>query len=296
MDSFEWDSGRRNSDREKTKSFSAEAGAGVLLAFTRALGVSALLLGCAPPGQPAPPAPAIAVASSAKAITLLDLNRLALRLGGVVIEGGTASALIKVGDQPLRAFQVGQVIEGGVRVKTIAFDHVVVEAPGQKRTLAFAPQPAPSEPLADVKLEASRDAIARVAYAEAANQGDAGLAAVVYTILNRLRDGRWGLSVDAVLNAPGQFEPVGRAGGDWRLLPAIGPAGRARIDTILNLALEGHLPDLTGGARFFQNPAIVAKRASAGTVSPKLVNFGGSAPSRVIGAHAFYAEGFSPSP
>ena len=31
-----------------------------------------------------------------------------------------------------------------------------------------------------------RDAIARVAYAEAGNQGDSGLAGVVYTILNRL--------------------------------------------------------------------------------------------------------------
>ena len=36
----------------------------------------------------------------------------------------------------------------------------------------------------------ARDAIARVAFAEAANQGDSGLAAVVYTIMNRLQDGR----------------------------------------------------------------------------------------------------------
>ena len=57
-----------------------------------------------------------------------------------------------------------------------------------------------------------------------------------------------------------------RAGGDWRNLPAVSAAAQARVDTILNLALEGRLPDLTGGARFFQNPAIVASRARAGSV------------------------------
>jgi N-acetylmuramoyl-L-alanine amidase len=134
----------------------------------------------------------------------------------------------------------------------------------------------------------ARDAIARVAFAEAANQGDSGLAGVVYTILNRLGDGRWGTTVDAVLNAPSQFEPVMRAGGDWRRLPAVTAADQARIDTILNLAVEGRLPDLTGGARFFQNPSVVASRARAGTVPSRLVNFGGQAPSAVIGAHSFY--------
>jgi hypothetical protein len=64
-----------------------------------------------------------------------------------------------------------------------------------------------------VTSAAGRDAIARVAYAEAGNQGDSGLAAVVYTILNRLQDGRWGDTIDSVLNARAQFEPVLRAGG-----------------------------------------------------------------------------------
>lgn len=134
----------------------------------------------------------------------------------------------------------------------------------------------------------ARDAIARVAFAEAGNQGDSGLAGVVYTILNRLADGRWGLSVDAVLNAPHQFEPVMRAGGDWRRLPPVSEADQARVDTILNLALEGRLPDLTHGARFFQNPAVVAARARSGLVPARLVNFGGQAPTAIIGAHSFY--------
>ncbi|HEX4182977.1 MAG TPA: cell wall hydrolase [Caulobacteraceae bacterium] len=148
--------------------------------------------------------------------------------------------------------------------------------------------PLAAERLLQVRTAAGRDAIARVAYAEAGNQGDSGLAAVVYTILNRLQDGRWGDTIDSVLNARAQFEPVLRAGGDWRALPAVSSAAQARIDTILNLALDGRLPDLTNGARYFQNPAIVAGRSRAGQVAPSLVNFGGQAPSAVIGAHSFY--------
>lgn len=136
----------------------------------------------------------------------------------------------------------------------------------------------------------ARDAIARVTWAEAAGQGDSGLAGVVYTLLNRLASGRWGASIDEVVNARAQFEPVVRAGGDWRLLAPVRPAERARIDTILNLVLDGRLPDLTGGALYFQNPRIVAARAAAGAVSPRLVHFGGAAPSVVIGDHAFYAD------
>ena len=143
---------------------------------------------------------------------------------------------------------------------------------------------------ATIDLGDARDGIARVAYAEAANQGDSGLAAVVYTILNRLQGGRWGSSVDGVLNAPHQFEPVLRAGGSWRKLRPVSDAQRVRIDTIINLALEGRLPDLTNGAQYFQNPRIVAARAASGQVAASLVNFGGAAPSAMIGAHSFYVE------
>lgn len=136
----------------------------------------------------------------------------------------------------------------------------------------------------------SRDAIARVAYAEAGNQGDSGLAGVVYTIVNRLMDGGFGPGVSAVLDAPGQFEPVTKAGG-WERLPQRSAVEQAHIDTILNLALDGRLPDPTNGARYFQNPAIVANRAAAGTVSPGVVNFGGQKPVATIRDHAFYDAG-----
>ena len=163
---------------------------------------------------------------------------------------------------------------------------------------AVAPRlaPSPRSPMAATGLSTqladpiAREAIARVAYAEAANQGDSGLAGVVYTILNRVQDGRWGGTVEAVINARGQFEPVMRAGGSWRNLRPVTDAQRARIDTILNLALEGRLPDLTNGARFFQNASIVAAREAAGAVSPGLTNFGGAPASAMIGDHTFYAE------
>jgi hypothetical protein len=166
-----------------------------------------------------------------------------------------------------------------------------VNCPPAEQASAGLPSSVMSRTLwATVRGAEARDGIARVAYAEAGNQGDSGLAGVVYTILNRLQDGRWGSTIDAVLNARAQFEPVMRVGGDWRRLPQVSAAAQARIDTILNLAMDGRLPDLTGGARFFQNPVIVADRARAGQVSPGLVNFGGAAPSAVIGAHSFYVE------
>jgi spore germination cell wall hydrolase CwlJ-like protein len=136
----------------------------------------------------------------------------------------------------------------------------------------------------------SRDAISRVAYAEAGNQGDSGLAGVVYTIINRLVDGGFGSDLETVLNAPGQFEPVTKAHG-WQRLPVRSAVEQAHIETILNLALDGRLPDPTNGARYFQNPAVVASREAVGAVSAGLTNFGGQKPISVIRDHAFYDTG-----
>ena len=104
--------------------------------------------------------------------------------------------------------------------------------------------------------ENDKEAIARVSYAEAATQGEAGLAGVVYTILNRLISGKFGKTITQIVNAPHQFEPVHRAVG-WQNLPTIDETQQAKINTIITLALEGHLPDITKGALFFQNPKII---------------------------------------
>ena len=133
-----------------------------------------------------------------------------------------------------------------------------------------------------------REALGRLTYAEAGNQGASGQAGVVFAVLNRLASGRFGDSIQTVVDAPGQFEPVQRAGGTWRNLPPLTQVQNVSFATILDLIVEGRLPDPTKGALFFQNPAIVASRESARMVSPGLTNFGSVAPAAVIRDHAFY--------
>ena len=149
--------------------------------------------------------------------------------------------------------------------------------------------PGPAHPRIEVSLTPmDQEAMGRVAFAEAGNQGAEGLAGVIFTILNRLHGGQWGARVTTVVNAPGQFEPVMRVGGTWTRLPALTPAETVEYETILHLVLEGRVPDPTNGALYFQNPAIVAERAAAGRVPAALVNFGGERPSAVIRDQAFY--------
>jgi hypothetical protein len=136
--------------------------------------------------------------------------------------------------------------------------------------------------------ETDREAIGRVTYAEAGNQGDTGLAAVVFVILNRLASGEFGSSATQIINGKNQFEPATRAGG-WEKLPPLNPQQRARIDTIINLSLDGHLPDPTNGSFYFQNPTIVARREAAREVSEGLTRFNGSPPVAVIRDHEFYS-------
>ena len=135
-----------------------------------------------------------------------------------------------------------------------------------------------------------RDALGRLAYAEAGNQGEEGLAAVLYAVLNRLGSGKFGSDVKAVIEAPGQFEPVDRAGGHWRNLPPLSAIQITTIETILDLMQQGRLPDLTHGATFFQNPQLVAAREAAGQVRAGLTNFGNQQPIAVVRDHAFFGQ------
>lgn len=144
----------------------------------------------------------------------------------------------------------------------------------------------PGSPFPYLSYE-DRDALGRVSYAEAGNQGEEGIAAVIFTILNRVNSGHFDSTVQGVIDAPNQFEPATRAGG-WRYLPPLDPWQTVQFDTILNLILAGRLPDLTNGALFFQNAQIVAARAARGRVSSYLVDFGGTPPVAEIGDHRFY--------
>jgi spore germination cell wall hydrolase CwlJ-like protein len=172
-----------------------------------------------------------------------------------------------------------------------------VDAEGTDATIdsPFAPELAPwvdevqhgSNSRPSALSSEDREAIGRVAYAEAGNQGEEGIAAVVFTILNRVSSGQFQQSVQGVIDAPNQFEPATRAGG-WRYLPPLDLTQSIQFETILNLILAGRLPDPTEGALFFQNTKIVAARAAAGKVSPTLVDFGGTPPIAEIGDHRFY--------
>lgn len=137
--------------------------------------------------------------------------------------------------------------------------------------------------------EEDRDAIARVTVAEAGNQGESGMAAVVHTIVNRLIDGNFGASVQEIIDAPRQFEPAHRAGG-WKNLPIPSAAQKAKVDAIVALMIDGYLADPSNGALYFQNPAVVATREAEGKASKGLTRFGGSSPSAVIRDHEFYAS------
>jgi spore germination cell wall hydrolase CwlJ-like protein len=132
-----------------------------------------------------------------------------------------------------------------------------------------------------------RDAIGRIAYAEAGNQGEIGLVAVIFTILNRAGSGLFQDSVQAVIDAPNQFEPATRAGG-WRYLPRLDPGRAAHVEALLDQIERGALADPTGGALYFQNADVVAARAARGVGSAYLIDFGGTPPIAVIGDHSFY--------
>jgi spore germination cell wall hydrolase CwlJ-like protein len=157
---------------------------------------------------------------------------------------------------------------------------------GALTALALLPEPSRALTLSESDIEA----IGRVVFAEAGNQPVAGKVAVLDTILNRVAAGRFGADVQSVIEQRNAFEPVTRAGG-WRRLPALTASQRAELITILALKAGGHLGDLSGGALYFQNPAVVASRAAAGTVRPQLVGFGGMPQTAVIGQHTFYRPG-----
>ncbi len=132
-----------------------------------------------------------------------------------------------------------------------------------------------------------RDALGRIAYAEAGNQGQLGIIAVVYTIFNRVASGQFQSTIQDVIDAPNQFEPSTRVGG-WRNLPPLSGSRGVEFDSLLDQILAGNLPDPTNGALFFQNARIVAARAARGKGSWALVDFGGTPPVAEIGDHRFY--------
>jgi len=177
-----------------------------------------------------------------------------------------------------------------MRIRVFFLILCALTLPGMRSWASGTLSPGQRTKLQTLKLsETDRDAIGRVTYAEAGNQGDTGMAAVVFVVLNRLVSGEFGSSVTQIVNAKNQFEPATRVEG-WENLPPLNPQQQARIDTIINLSLDGRLPDPTNGSLYFQNPAIVAHREAAGKASKGLTRFNGSTPAAVIRDHEFYAK------
>jgi spore germination cell wall hydrolase CwlJ-like protein len=189
-------------------------------------------------------------------------------------------------DQQSALAPCAMALEPGQPCGDMAAVDVATDSPFAPDLVPWAGQTWSNSSFTALSLE-DREAIGRVAYAEAGNQGEEGIAAVIFTILNRVSSGQFQDSVQGVIDAPNQFEPATRAGG-WRYLPPLDLTQSIQFETILNLILAGRLPDPTQGALFFQNTRIVAARAAAGVVSAYLVDFGGTPPVAEIGDHRFY--------
>jgi hypothetical protein len=113
-----------------------------------------------------------------------------------------------------------------------------------------------------------RRCLAMIAYAEAAGEGDAGMAAVIQVVRNRVGDGRFAGSACAVVAQEGQFQPVSMSPALAAALadPALDAARALRVDTederrilrrALVLAEKPDGADPTGGAVFFVNPYVM---------------------------------------
>jgi Cell Wall Hydrolase len=135
-----------------------------------------------------------------------------------------------------------------------------------------------ARPLSD----ADRDLLIRTVYGEAGNQPDDGAAAVAHVVLNRVRSGRFGRGIPGVVLARNQFEPWQRRRDE---LERLDPNSRAyrRAERIVDGVLSGEMPDQTGGAVYFLNPAIVRQRRPANDLPPWASGY-----EVQIGDHVFY--------
>lgn len=147
----------------------------------------------------------------------------------------------------------------------------------------------PSTSIAATISDEDAEAIGRTAYAESGSF--LGRLAVIETILNRLHEGGFGGSVQDIINAPGQFEPVMRAGGTWRNLPPLSEVQKRDLRDMLWVHEQGTLT-IAKGATFFQNERVVSDRAARGVVRRELVGFNGMQKvAEWHDGHSFYRPG-----
>src|SRR5579859_630287 len=98
-----------------------------------------------------------------------------------------------------------------------------------------------------------RDLVARTILSEAANDGDAGMAAAAHTIKNRSESGRYPASPAAVVLQRGQYEPwmLGRGNENHPSRWSTRNPEYQRAAQIVDSVWNGDVTDPTGGATHF---------------------------------------------
>ena len=122
------------------------------------------------------------------------------------------------------------------------------------------PAPAPAPATAQITTNANVpkfskadvDLLGRIVQAEAGNQSEKGKQAVAATIINRLNSGQYGNTLQSVLTASGQFQPVTAVGGNLSKLKRANVKTQRAVSQLLN---NFSAKNPVGNALFFQNPA-----------------------------------------
>jgi spore germination cell wall hydrolase CwlJ-like protein len=104
-----------------------------------------------------------------------------------------------------------------------------------------------------------RDAAIRTIIGEAGDQSADGQAAVAHVLFNRLKSGQFGGNMQDVVFSPGQFDAWQRQD---RALAGINQRSTQyqQVGKIVDAVASGDIPDLTGGATYFLNPALTKNK------------------------------------
>ena len=128
--------------------------------------------------------------------------------------------------------------------------------------------------------EKAIDVIARTIWGEARGEGDEGMAAVAAVVMNRAaKGGWWGTTPVAVALMPWQFSAWNQNDPNRAKVEAVttDDPSFARAVEIATAAIDGTLPDITGGATHYHTKAV----APAWADQSKIV--------ADVGNHLFYA-------
>jgi hypothetical protein len=135
-----------------------------------------------------------------------------------------------------------------------------------------------------------RDIVARTMLSEAGQDGPQGMAAVAAVIKNRLQSGQYGASPSEVVQQPNAFSAWSLPKTDSNNPSKWSPKSPQyqQASSIADSVFSGQIPDPTGGASHYLNPAIVTAQKG------KLPDWAQGQPTAMIGKHAFYAPTSSP--